>query len=162
MVIVLHLYIVNDLLGLPGRVCRNIPSIVRWVISYVFFPNICCNQNYATPLWTGWRERRLSNKSYVRSHRKRWWNVLKIRTREGWQQVVTKSPWSERVPVISREHALHSFLWNPESRGWDLTSCHDSASPEGHAARKHAQGQRQWYPFQPLRVHTAQLSFQIG
>ena len=38
MVIVLHLYIVNDLLGLPGRVCRNIPSIVRWVISCVFSP----------------------------------------------------------------------------------------------------------------------------
>lgn len=40
----LHSYIINDLLGLPGRVCRNIPSIVRWVISYVFSPTFAVNR----------------------------------------------------------------------------------------------------------------------
>lgn len=40
----LHSYIINDLSGLPGRVCRNIPSIVRWVISYVFSPTFAVNR----------------------------------------------------------------------------------------------------------------------
>lgn len=37
-------YIINDLSGLPGRVCRNIPSIIRRVISYVFSPTFAVNR----------------------------------------------------------------------------------------------------------------------